>query len=52
MGQVASEVLARAMAGCDEAPIPPFEWKTADLGAPLVDLEDKEAVRAVMDRPA
>ncbi len=50
MGQVASEVLARAMAGREEAPIPPFEWMTADLGAPLVDLEDKEAVRAVIER--
>jgi hypothetical protein len=47
MGQVASELLAQALA---EEPEPvPFEWRTANLGTPLVDLEDKEAVRRVLD---
>jgi hypothetical protein len=50
MGRVASEVLARALAERDGAPLPPFEWNAADLGTPLVDLEDKEAVRAVLDQ--
>jgi len=50
MGRVASEVLARALSEREEAPTPPFEWTTADLGAPLVDLEDKEGVRAVLDQ--
>ncbi len=49
MGQVASEVLARSLEESDATSTPPFEWKTADLGRPLVDLEDKEAVRAILD---
>jgi hypothetical protein len=28
-----------------------FEWIPKDLGRPLVDLEDKEAVRAALDGP-
>ena len=51
MGQVASELLARAVAEGEPAPAPPFGWIVADLGAPLVDLEDKEAVRRVLDEP-
>jgi hypothetical protein len=50
MGQVASEVLARGLTQGDERPRPPFEWTAADLGPPLVDLEDREAVRAILDR--
>ena len=52
MGQVASELLARAVAGEGDAPPPPFRWIVANLGAPLVDLEDKEEVRRVLDKPA
>jgi hypothetical protein len=48
MGQVASEVLARGLAE-DDRPAPAFKWKSARLGEPLVDLEDKEAVREVLD---
>lgn len=50
MGQVASELLAGALAGTapDAAP-GAFEWVSRDLGAPWVDLEDKEAVRALLD---
>lgn len=48
MGRVASEVLARALA--DAAPArSAFAWVAQDLGAPRVDLEDKEAVRAILD---
>lgn len=49
MGQVASELLARAVSGDGDAPIPPFTWIVADLGRPLVDLEDKEAVWRILD---
>jgi hypothetical protein len=51
MGQVASELLAGALAaaGSDES-VRSFAWKSADLGAPLVDLEDKEALRRALDR--
>jgi hypothetical protein len=51
MGQVASELLAGALARSSaQAPARSFEWKSADLGAPLVDLEDKEALRRVLDQ--
>jgi hypothetical protein len=49
MGQVASELLARAVADDQDAPAPPFKWIVADMGGLLVDLEDKEAVRRVLD---
>ncbi len=50
MGQVASELLAGALAERKHsAAARNFSWKAADLGAPLVDLEDKEALRRVLD---
>jgi plasmid stability protein len=49
MGQVASELLARAVAADRDLPAPAFEWTSARLGRPLVDLEDEEAVRRVLD---
>lgn len=51
MGQVASELLIRSLHE-DEAPAPTprkFKWVTRNLGRPRVDLEDKEAVRALLD---
>lgn len=48
MGQVASETLAQAFAGERPAP-PPFEWKTHDMGLPLIDLEDKEELYRILD---
>jgi hypothetical protein len=48
MGLVASELLARVL-GEDDPPPPPFEWVSRPLGIPRVDLEDKEALRAVLD---
>lgn len=51
MGQVASELLARAVAEPVDLPVPDFTWKAADLGLPLVDLEDAEAVRRALDSP-
>jgi len=48
MGQVASETLAAAFA---EEPVvtPPFVWKTYDMGLPLIDLEDKDALYRILD---
>jgi hypothetical protein len=51
MGQVASELLAsslREQAGHPRSP-GGLTWIAKDLGRPLVDLEDKEAVRALLD---
>lgn len=50
MGQVASELLATALARADQGvPIRSFRWRTADLGVPHVDLEDKEGLRRALD---
>jgi plasmid stability protein len=49
MGQVASEVLAIALREGGPKPTPAFEWRSDDLGRPLVDLEDKEAILAILD---
>jgi plasmid stability protein len=49
MGQVASELLARAVAESADTPAPEFTWTSAALGPALIDLEDKEAVRRVLD---
>jgi hypothetical protein len=49
MGQVASELLARVVAESSDAPAPEFTWTSAPLGPALVDLEDKEAIRRVLD---
>lgn len=48
MGRVASELLARNLADEGSAP-PPFQWVARNLGRPRVDLEDKEALRALLD---
>ena len=47
LGQLISELVARALAA-DERPAPDFTWLARDL-QPRVDLEDKEAVSAVLD---
>ena len=52
MGQVASELLARAVTETErDVTAPEFVWTAAPLGPALVDLEDKEAVRRILDRP-
>jgi plasmid stability protein len=51
MGQVASEVLAPALAGdavMDEAR--PLLWVGKDMGRPMIDLEDEEALWRLLDR--
>ncbi|MDX6698127.1 MAG: hypothetical protein QOE65_1524 [Solirubrobacteraceae bacterium] len=53
MGRVASELLARALMREDDAGAPrPLGWVSRDLGAPRVDLEDRDAVRDLLDRPS
>lgn len=49
MGQVASELLARAVAEPTDMPAPDFAWTATDLGLPRVDLEDPEAVQRALD---
>jgi plasmid stability protein len=51
MGQVASELLARAVATTPDSPAPEFIWRSAALGPARIDLEDKEAVRRALDEP-
>lgn len=48
MGQVASEALTQAFAMDPPRP-PAFEWKTHDMGPPLIDLEDKDALYRILD---
>ena len=51
MGQLASELLATSLREQTGRPRNPrgLTWIAKDLGRPLVDLEDKEAVRALLD---
>jgi len=49
IGELASQLLARELR--EEAQsTPPFSWVSRDLGKPAVDLEDKEALGAVLDQ--
>jgi plasmid stability protein len=48
MGQIASEALAVALAEEPAKPVP-FRWKTHDMGLPLIDLEDKDALYRILD---
>ncbi len=49
LGQLISELVAVALAreGADQEEAPPFQWTARAMGA-RVDLEDKEAIRAVL----
>jgi len=51
LGELASELLARALADehIDDA-LPPLRWTSKDLGL-RVDLDDKEAVWKILDGP-
>lgn len=51
IGQVASELLATSLREQAGSPRNPggLTWIAKDLGRPVVDLEDKEAVRALID---
>jgi hypothetical protein len=52
MGQVASELLARSLAEGADRDVPALQWISGDLGEPLVDLEDNEAVQEALDADA
>lgn len=47
LGQLVSELVAKAMEAEDEA-APPLNWVSRDL-RPRVDLEDKDALWAILD---
>jgi hypothetical protein len=51
LGRLVSELLAKALRDVrdDERRAPPFRWNAQRL-EPRVDLADKEAIRAVLDR--
>lgn len=49
LGQLASELLAQALAAAEPPPNVDIRWSTADL-RPRVDLDDKDAVWAILDR--
>ncbi|HKF18677.1 MAG TPA: antitoxin [Candidatus Dormibacteraeota bacterium] len=50
MGQLASELLACSLREeqAEQKAAPRLAWISRDLGRPRVDLEDKEAVRALL----
>jgi plasmid stability protein len=50
MGAVASELLAIGLARTSPPEPRALEWRSRDLGQPRVDLEDKEALRALLER--
>jgi hypothetical protein len=50
MGALASELLALPLAsGSRASEQEPLHWTSRDLGIPRVDLEDKEALHALLD---
>jgi hypothetical protein len=51
MGAVASELLATALATTPTRQFGPLLWTSKDLGSPRVDLEDKEALSALVHTP-
>jgi hypothetical protein len=51
LGELASELLARALADEQDADEGPIQWQAQPMGEPRVDIEDKDAVWAVLDRP-
>jgi len=50
IGELASQLLARELAEKGEQVRQPFSWVSHDLGKPAVDLEDKEALNALLDK--
>jgi hypothetical protein len=50
MGQVASEVLGAGLREQDRGAAPPLEWARRPMGRFKIDLEDKEALWAFLDR--
>lgn len=51
LGEWVSRLLAEALAARPKKPVaPPFEWTARPMGA-LVDLDDRDLVYAILDRP-
>jgi hypothetical protein len=50
IGELASQLLARSLREEPETEPQPFSWRSRDLGRPMVDLEDKEALNDLLDR--
>lgn len=50
IGELASQLLARALSEKPPPPASTFSWVSRDLGTPAIDLEDKDALHALMDR--
>jgi hypothetical protein len=50
LGALASQLLARELREEGERRPRSFSWVSRDLGKPAVDLEDKEALSALLDR--
>lgn len=50
IGELASQLLARELRAEAEPRPQPFAWVSGDLGKLPVDLEDKEALAALLDR--
>lgn len=48
LGRIVSELVAAALAQGDKPEAPAFRWNSRSMGA-RVDLEDKDAVRALLD---
>jgi hypothetical protein len=53
LGRLASELLAPALAQATrpDAAVPALCWHTGAMGAPKVDLNDRDAVLDALDRP-
>ena len=49
LGVLVSELLARALRQTSETR-PEFDWTTADMGRARIDLDDRDAVWAILDR--
>jgi hypothetical protein len=49
LGRLASELLARALVS-DVPDVAPLRWAAHSMGTPSVDLDDKDALWAALDR--
>jgi hypothetical protein len=50
IGELASQLLVRGLRQEPEPQPHPFSWVSRNLGKPAVDLEDKDALNALLDR--
>lgn len=54
LGRLVTDLLVKALSVEKKAgqKPPPFKWISANLGVPLIDLNDKDAVQSALDRDA